>query len=220
MTYDQGWIRISHANKIIKGKYVLSDIHADFERGNVYGIIGDNGSGKTMFLRAVSKLLCLSSGRVIYQKENLTKGVILENPGFLPTYSGLDNLIFLARIRNVVTVHQIKSTMERVGLDPNDKRKVREYSLGMKQKLAIAQAIMEEPDLLILDEPFRGLDVKSLHNIRQLLIAYNKRGGTIFLTSHNPEDISMLCSCIYEMKDGTLTQWSNSSTSIAAFSSL
>lgn len=204
MTDNQKWIGIEHASKTIKGKQVLSNIDAAFEKRKIYGIVGDNGSGKTMLLRAISGLLHLSSGRVIYQKANLTMGVILENPGFLLSYSGLDNLIFLARIRNVITIDQIKKTMSDVGLDPDDKRKVGEFSLGMKQKLAIAQAIMEEPDMLILDEPFRGLDAKSLEKIRQLLLAYQKRGGTIFLTSHNLEDIAMLCNCVYEMKDGTM----------------
>lgn len=212
----QNWIRIHHACKIIKGKHILSNIDASFEEGKIYGIIGDNGSGKTMFLRAVSGLLHLSSGTVIYQKADLTMGIILENPGFLLSYSGLENLIFLARIRNVITTDQIKKTMERVGLDPDDQRKVRAYSLGMKQKLAIAQAIMEEPDMLILDEPFRGLDAKSLDKIRQLLIEYNRRGGTIFLTSHNLTDISMLCDCVYKMEDGAFTQLSYDPASLAA----
>lgn len=216
MTDKQDWIRINHANKTIKGKLILSNINATFEKGKIYGIIGDNGSGKTMFLRAISGLLHLSSGTVIYQKTDLTMGIILENPGFLLAYSGLENLMFLANIRNVITVEQIKRTMECVGLDPNDKRKVRTYSLGMKQKLAIAQAIMEEPDMLILDEPFRGLDAKSLDNIRLLLIEYNKRGGTIFLTSHNLEDISMLCNCVYKIENGTLIQFPCTPKSIAA----
>lgn len=206
MTNNNEWIRINHASKIIRGTYVLSNINVSFEKCKIYGIVGDNGSGKTMLLRAISGLMHVSSGAVIYQKANPTMGIIIENPGFLLDYSGLDNLIFLARIQNVISIDKIKKTMVSVGLDPDDKRKVRAYSLGMKQKLAIAQAIMEEPDMLILDEPFRGLDAKSLDKIRELLINYNKRGGTIFLTSHNFEDIDMLCDCVYKMADGTLIQ--------------
>lgn len=202
------WIRIDHASKIIKGKRILSDIDVSFEKGKIYGIVGDNGSGKTMLLRAISGVMRLSSGTVTYQKKNPTMGIIIENPGFLSDYSGLDNLIFLAGIRNVISKDQIKRVMVSVGLDPDDKRKVKAYSLGMKQKLAIAQAIMEEPDMLILDEPFRGLDTKSLENIRKLLMDYNERGGTVFLTSHNVEDIAVLCSCVYKISDGALIQHS------------
>lgn len=206
MTNNNEWIRISHASKILRGNYILSNINVSFEKGKIYGIVGDNGSGKTMLLRAISGLMHLSSGAVIYQKAKPTMGIIIENPGFLLDYSGLDNLIFLARIQNVISKDKIKKTMVSVGLDPDDKRKVRAYSLGMKQKLAIAQAIMEEPDMLILDEPFRGLDAKSLDKIRELLIDYNTSGGTIFLTSHNLEDIAMLCDYVYKMADGTLIQ--------------
>lgn len=206
MTNNNEWIRISHASKILRGNYILSNINVSFEKGKIYGIVGDNGSGKTMLLRAISGLMHLSSGAVIYQKAKPTMGIIIENPGFLLDYSGLDNLIFLARIQNVISKDKIKKTMVGVGLDPDDKRKVRAYSLGMKQKLAIAQAIMEEPDMLILDEPFRGLDAKSLDKIRELLIDYNKSRGTIFLTSHNLEDIAMLCDYVYKMADGTLIQ--------------
>ena len=200
------WIRIENANKKIKGKHVLSNINVMFEKGKIYGIIGDNGSGKTMMLRAIAKLLHLSSGRGIYAEENITLGLIIENPGFLLDYSGLENLMFLARIRNKIDKDCVKHNMRAVGLDPDDDRKVKSYSLGMKQKLAIAQAIMENPDMLVLDEPFRGLDSKSMSQIKELLISYNQRGGTIFLSSHDYETICKIADKIYKMDNGVISE--------------
>lgn len=201
----QDWIRIENATKLIRGKCVLSNVNVSFERGKIYGFTGENGSGKTMLLRALSGLLELTTGTVKYKKENLSIGVIIENPGFLDNYTGFENLVFLARIRNVISKEQIRNTMKNVGLDPADKEKVRTYSLGMKQRLAFAQAIMEDPDILILDEPFRGLDAKGLYDIRKQLIAYNKTGGTIFLASHNCEEIT-LCDRCYRMEAGRLLE--------------
>jgi ABC-2 type transport system ATP-binding protein len=201
----QDWIRIENATKLIRGKCVLSNVNVSFERGKIYGFTGENGSGKTMLLRALSGLLELTTGTVKYKKENLSIGVIIENPGFLDNYTGFENLVFLARIRNVISKEQIRNTMKNVGLDPADKKKVRTYSLGMKQRLAFAQAIMEDPDILILDEPFRGLDAKGLYDIRKQLIAYNKAGGTIFLASHNCEEIT-LCDRCYRMEAGRLLE--------------
>ena len=149
----KAWISIENANKKIKGKDVLTNINITFQKGKIYGIIGDNGSGKTMMLRAIAQLLHLSSGTVVYSEKNTSIGLIIENPGFLLDYSGLENLTFLARIRNMIDEDRIRQIMKAVGLDPDDGQKVKSYSLGMKQKLAIAQAIMEEPDMLVLDEP-------------------------------------------------------------------
>lgn len=200
------WIRIENASKKIKGKHVLSNINVMFEKGKIYGIVGDNGSGKTMMLRAIAKLLHLSSGMVIYEEENTTMGLIIENPGFLLDYSGLENLVFLARIRNKIDEDSVKHYMKAVGLDPDDDRRVKSYSLGMKQKLAIAQAIMENPDMLVLDEPFRGLDSKSMNQIKELLLSYNQCGGTIFLSSHDYKTISRIADKIYKMDNGVISE--------------
>lgn len=200
------WIKMTGVSKRIKDRYVLSNINLDFEKGKIYGIVGINGSGKTMLLRAIAGLLHLSEGTVEYANGTPTMGVIIENPGFLMNYSGYENLKILARIRNVIGDTEISKALTLVGLDPGDKSKVKTYSLGMKQKLAIAQAIMEEPDVLILDEPFRGLDAESVKNIRSVLKEYNQRGGTIFLTSHNSEDIKTLCDLVYQMQEGKATK--------------
>lgn len=202
----QKWISMENVNKKIKGKYVLTNINVAFEKGKIYGIIGENGSGKTMILRAIARLLHLSSGSVVYSNKDTTLGLIIENPGFLLDFSGLENLEFLARIRNVIGKDRIKQAMKDVGLDPDDERKVKSYSLGMKQKLAIAQALMEDPDMLVLDEPFRGLDSKSTKKIEELLINYNRRGGTIFLSSHDFATISRLADRIFKMDKGTISE--------------
>lgn len=202
----KAWISIENANKKIKGKDVLTNINITFQKGKIYGIIGDNGSGKTMMLRAIAQLLHLSSGTVVYSEKNTSIGLIIENPGFLLDYSGLENLTFLARIRNMIGEDRIRQIMKAVGLDPDDGQKVKSYSLGMKQKLAIAQAIMEEPDMLVLDEPFRGLDSKSMKQIIELLYLYNKRGGSIFISSHDYEMIDTIADKIYRMNNGSISE--------------
>ena len=200
------WISIENANKRIKGKNVLSNVNITFEKGKIYGIIGDNGSGKTMILRAIAKLLHLSGGKVVYSEEDTTVGLIIENPGFLLDFSGLENLEFLAQIRKKIDGARVRQVLKDVGLDPDDKRKVKCYSLGMKQKLAIAQAVMEEPDMLVLDEPFRGLDSNSIKQIEELLLSYNKCGGTIFLSSHDYETIDRIADNIYRMDNGAISE--------------
>ena len=172
-------IKVEHISKTLKGKKVLNDVTVNFERGKIYGIVGSNASGKTMLFRAISGLLCLNEGKIIFNPPKSTLGVIVENPGFLLSYTGFENLKFLASIRKKISNTQISKAMTDVGLDPKDKRKVKAYSLGMKQKLAIAQAIMENPDILILDEPTRGLDQDSVDSIRELLLHINQAGTTI-----------------------------------------
>lgn len=206
MICNEPWIIIDNASKILKRKYVLSHINVTFKQGRIYGIVGPNGSGKTMLLRAIAGFLYLSEGRVIYRQEKPSMGVIIENPGFLPQYTGYDNLLFLAQVKKEIGQKQIRDAMVAVGLDPDDKRKVKEYSLGMKQKLAISQAIMEKPQVLILDEPFRGLDGDSLMKAKKLFIDFNNQGGTIFIASHRYEDIKPLCHEVYTMKDGGMLE--------------
>lgn len=206
MTNEQNWIRLTGVSKYIKKKCILSDINLSFARGKIYGIVGINGSGKTMFLRVIAGLLHLSSGKITYSSQIPSMGIIIENPGFLMNYTGYENLVFLARIRKVIGKEEIRNAMTMVGLNPDDRSKVKTYSLGMKQKLAIAQAIMEKPEMLVLDEPFRGLDEKSISNVRNLLKRYHDCGGTIFLTSHNFDDISLLCDEVYQMQDGKISR--------------
>ncbi len=203
---DKHIITISNINKILRGKKVLDNISINFERGKIYGIVGPNASGKTMLFRAISGLIRLDSGAINYAPQNLSLGVVIENPGFLLSYSGIDNLKFLASIKNQITETDIMQSMRMVGLDPYDRRKVKAYSLGMKQKLAIAQAIMEKPDVLILDEPTRGLDEESVNHIRVLLTNINKSGTTILIASHNKEDILSLCNEVVYMNEGKATR--------------
>jgi len=196
-------IEINQLTKTIKNKTVLSNINLTIKKGDVCGFLGPNGSGKTMLLRAISGLLYLPSGSITYSSPT-TKGVVIENPAFLNDLTGLDNLRYLASIRNKITDQDIREAINSVLLDPDDQRKVKAYSLGMKQKLAIAQAIMESPELLVLDEPTRGLDAESVESIRTLLHSLNQRGTTILLASHNLEDISTLCTRTFQMENGKL----------------
>ena len=185
-------VKLTNVTKIIKGNTVLDNITWSIDRGYVYGITGANGSGKTMLLRAISGFLYISTGK-IQEQTNLRKGIIIENPEFLEELNGLENLQYLARINNAIDNDRIYETMLNVGLEPNDLRKVKVYSLGMKQRLAIAQAIMEQPDLLILDEPTRGLDQDGINQIYKVLNDEKSRGATILIASHNIKDIQKLC---------------------------
>lgn len=201
-------IKIEHATKKIKRKEVLKSINLNIEQGKIYGFIGHNGSGKTMLFRLILRFITENSGSVSYANKDLSFGAILENPGFILDLSGLQNLKLLAQINNKINIDRIKETMTLVGLDPKDKKKVKTYSLGMKQKLAIAQAIMENPDVLILDEPTNGLDKKSAKQIREVLLEQNRLGKTILLSSHIYEDIEFLCDEIIELDNGQIIKHS------------
>ena len=197
-------IELRNVSKTLKGKKILDNISVSFEKGKIYGIVGPNASGKTMLLRAIAKLLYLSEGEVLYTPKNISIGIIVENPGFLLSYTGFENLKILAQIKNLITTEEIKGAMIEVGLEPNDTRKVKEYSLGRKQKLALAQAMMERPQVIILDEPTRGLDEESVINIRQLLLRKNQDGATILISSHNPGDIEEMCNTVLRIENGRI----------------
>jgi ABC-2 type transport system ATP-binding protein len=201
---NQCAVQVKNVSKKIKKNYVLSSVNVNFCSGKVYGITGINGSGKTMLFRAISGLITLTEGEIKFFKDDVNIGVIIENPGFLQSYTGLENLKLLAQIRNIIGEQEMKDAMLKVGLDPDDARRVKEYSLGMRQKLAIAQAVMEHPDILILDEPFRGLDTGSVKNIYDLLKDFRDCGCTILLSTHNPADVSAICDEVYEMRNGSL----------------
>lgn len=205
-------IEVSNVTKKFGDDTVLRNINIKFEEGRIYGIVGRNGSGKTVFFKLIVGFLRVSDGQVkVYGKEvgkdkDFAEeiGLIIENPGFLNGYTGYKNLEFLAGIRRVIGKKEIRDSMERVGLDPDCRKKVGKYSLGMKQRLAIAQAIMEDPPILILDEPMNGLDDQGVEDTRKMLLQLKEEGKTILLASHNREDIEVLCDEVYEMNQGRL----------------
>ena len=191
---------------------ILKDISVSFERGKIHGLIGRNGSGKTMLMKCICGFVKPNSGEITVDGKQVGKdcdfpqsmGVIIETPGFIPYYSGYKNLTLLAELRGKIGGGEIKNTMHRVGLDPELKRPVRKYSLGMRQRLGLAQAIMENPDLLILDEPMNGLDKEGVQDMRQYLLDLKSQGKTILIASHSAEDIDALCDTVYEMDKGKL----------------
>ena len=178
--------------------------------------LGRNGSGKTMLMKCICGFVHPTEGEIKTDGRRVGKdvdylpnaGIIIETPGFIPYYSGLQNLRLLAGIRRKVTDDQIRKALKITGLDPDSRLWVRKYSLGMRQRLGIAQAIMEQPDILILDEPMNGLDKHGVADIRELLMELKKQGKLILLASHNPADIELLCDEVYEMELGNIRNFS------------
>jgi len=207
-------IQVNHVNKQFKEIKVLKDINVSFEKGKIHGLIGRNGSGKTVLMKCICGFMEPTSGSITVDGKQVGKdvdipqnlGAIIEAPGFLPGYSGFRNLKFLADIQKKADSAQIEEMMERVGLDPKSKKHVSKYSLGMRQRLGIAQAIMEDPDILILDEPMNGLDNHGVEDIRKLLFDLKEEGRTILIASHSAEDIAVLCDTVHEMDAGVLSQ--------------
>lgn len=204
-------VEIKNLNKEIKGTSVLRDVNLTLQSGRVYGLIGDNGSGKTMLMRAICGLIRPTSGEILFdgkrrEEVNPAIGAMIENTSLYPDMTGFDNLRLLAKIRRQAGADDIRQAISRVGLDPDDKRVYRKYSLGMKQRLLLAQAIMEKPDILLLDEPTNAIDqagVKLVHGIMQEEAA---RGAVVLLASHINVDIRNLCSAVYLMEQGALCQ--------------
>ena len=205
-------IEVSDVTKKFGNATVLRNINIQFEEGRIYGIEGRNGSGKTVLLKLIVGFLRASAGQVRVCGKEVGKdkdfaeeiGIVIEEPGFLSGYTGYKNLEFLAGIRKMIGKKEIRDSMESVGLDPDCRKKVGKYSMGMKQRLAVAQAIMENPKILILDEPMNGLDDQGVEDIRKILLKLKEEGKTILLTSHNREDIEILCDEVYEMNQGRL----------------
>lgn len=203
-------ITINNLTKEIKGEKILDNINLNLEEGKIYGFIGYNGSGKSMLFKAICGLIKPTTGYVKIKNMILGKdisfpksvGVLIEEPGFIPKYTAFQNLKILADIQGSINDADIKRSLEKVGLDPNNNKPVKKYSLGMKQKLGIAQAIMEDPEILILDEPMNALDFDSVKNIRTLLLNMKSKGKTILITSHNKDDIESLSDTIYSLDRG------------------
>ena len=205
-------IVIENLHKSFGKTEILHGINKTFERSKIHGLVGNNGSGKTVLMKCICGFLIPDSGKVTANGKVIGKdtdfpqntGIIIETPGFLPSVSGYENLRLLASLRHVIGKEVIYDTMKTVGLDPESRKHVSEYSLGMRQRLGIAQAIMESPELLILDEPFNGLDRNGVEEIRTLLLKLCAGGITILLSDHNNENIQTLCDTVSMMDAGVI----------------
>lgn len=205
-------IKVKDVCKYFGKTQVLDHVNMECRQGEITGIIGRNGAGKTVLFKIICGLLSLDSGEILIngikrerQADVLPSvGIIIEEPAFLKKYSGIKNLEYLYMINNKNNRQYLENIMEKVGLDPKSKKHVGKYSMGMRQRLAIAQSIMEEPEFLVLDEPFNGLDSHGVNEMRELFLELKKRGKVILIASHNSEDINILCDNVYSMESGIL----------------
>ncbi len=203
-------IQVLDVKKSFGTEEVLHGITGAFGPGKIHGIVGNNGSGKTVLMKCICGFLRPTSGRILVDGKEVGRdmdfpeslGAIIETPGFLPNLTGLKNLKLLASLRGKIGEEEIRRNLQRVGLNPDLKKPVGKYSLGMRQRLGIAQAIMEDPKILILDEPFNGLDKTGVSQMRQLIVTLRSEGKTILLASHNQLDIHILCDTVCEMDAG------------------
>lgn len=206
-------ISVKNLSKSFGQERVLKNVSRDFEKGKIHGIVGNNGSGKTVLMKCICGFLIPDSGSITVNGERVgvdvdfprDMGLIIETPGFLPNMTGVKNLEILASLNKKIGLEGIAAAIRRVGLDPLMKKPVGKYSLGMRQRLGIAQAIMENPSLLILDEPLNGLDKHGVREMRQLIKGLKEQGKTILLASHNQGDIDELCDTVCEMDAGVMT---------------
>jgi len=209
-----GMIEVDHLTKTLGNKRVLNDISLYLDPGKIFGLTGDNGCGKSVFLKCICGLMPYDNGTIRIDGRKVLAGgrdqpfigCIIEHTGFIGTMSGFENLRYLAGIRGIIHKAQIIQTLQEVGLEEAMKVRVQKYSLGMRQRLAIAQAIMEDPDVLILDEPFNALDYDATLKVQQLLRARKDKGKLILLVSHHPSDLEMLCDVTFEMNNGQIKE--------------
>lgn len=203
---------LDSVEKTMNGIQVLDHISYEFVDGKIYGVVGKNGSGKTMLLRMISGLIKPTNGAIFVDEKQLWKdmdfppelGILIEKPQFIDFLTGYENLKLIADIKGIVAKQEISDYMRLFSLEPNSKKMIKKYSLGMKQKIGIIQAIMEKPKLLILDEPFNALDAESVGVLREMIVELKKRGTIIVLTSHHKEDIFDLCDEILHIESGKL----------------
>lgn len=204
------YIVLKNVNKTIKGRKILNDINLELEKGLIHGFFGRNASGKTMLFRAVAGLITVDSGTVDVFGKRITDdksfpdsmGIMIENIGLWKSLTGIEALRLIADIKGVIGENEIREALVRVGLDPDDKRKYKAYSMGMRQKLVLAQAIMEKPELLILDEPTNGFDEEAVELFQKIILEEKQRGATCLIATHQKEDVKDLCDKVYNIKDG------------------
>lgn len=207
-------ITLSEVSKAYKGVSLYENATATFPAGQITALAGPNGSGKSVLLRMMCGFVRPDAGTVTIDESYMSPGrdfpekfgIIIDRPAFLPQLNGFENLQELAAIRGVIAPDEIRQTMRRLGLDPENRTRVARYSLGMKQKLAIVQAVMEDQEVLVLDEPFNALDRAAVENVRALLVEHRRSGGTVIFTSHNSDDITLLAEEIYHVEGGGLTR--------------
>ena len=200
---------------MIDKREILKRINLVLEKNQIYGLVGKNGSGKTMLMKCICGFVRQTAGEIRVDGKRIGTdidfpehtGIIIESPGFIPYYTGFQNLRFLAGINHRIQDADIRDALLQCGLDPDLKLAVRKYSLGMRQRLGIAQAIMERPRLLILDEPTNGLDHQGVEEIRKLVLHLRETGTTILMASHNAKDIQILCNSVWEMANGELIEY-------------
>lgn len=205
-------IEVKNVSLTVQKDTILKHISVSFESGKIHGLIGRNGSGKTVLMKCICGFMKPTQGLITVNGKIIGKdcdfpddvGIIIETPGFIPYYSGIKNLRLLAGLNKKITDQQIRENMQKVGLNPALKRHVKKYSLGMRQRLGLAQAMMENPSILILDEPMNGLDKDGVDDVRNYLKELRSENKTVLITSHVMEDISILCDTVHEMDKGVL----------------
>lgn len=205
-------IEVNNVSLVLNKYTILDDVSVKAGKGEAVGLIGGNGSGKTMLMKCICGFNTMFTGEITVKGKRIGKdvefapdtGFIIETPGFIPYMSGYENLKVLAGIKKIIGKKEIREYMEFVGLDPDNKKSVKKYSLGMRQRLGLAQALMENPDVLILDEPFNGLDKGMAERMRDVLVDEKRKGKTILLASHNEHDIDYICDRIYEIDGGRI----------------
>lgn len=217
-------VEFQNVDKKLSGKQILSDVNLTVASGEVIGIVGANGSGKTTLLRLATGLMYADGGAVFIAGQQVRPGLVgrlplgvgalIENPAFLPQLSGYKNLSLLAEIRGEIDGRVVSETMTRVGLDPNSRKAVRTYSLGMKQRLGIAQAIMENPKVLVFDEPTNGLDTEGREMFSEIIREQATKGTAVMLVSHHQVEIDQFCDCVYKISESRLMQLPTSDSSI------
>lgn len=206
-------VEVNGVSKRFREALALDKVSVCFEKGKIHGIIGRNGSGKTVLFKCICGIFPVTEGTICVlgqtvgdgKKAPRNVGAIIESPGFLPNCSGYQNLRFLMELTGRADKERIRNAISKVGLDPYSKKHVGNYSLGMKQRLGLAQVLMNDPDVLILDEPMNGLDKDGVQEMRQILLELKAKGKTILIASHNPDDTSILCDTLHEMDAGILT---------------